>query len=287
MNDDLSGGFRRNFATVAHGNPTETFDWRAIIPFFHFCPQRQSMIRIAICDDVSHELRDLVALTEQYLSINGVSAEITGFIHPDALLTAIEAMNFHLYVLDIAMPMVSGLELGREIRRLDCEAQIIYATTEPQFALQAYAANPAGYLVKPIDRLQLFDVLAFAIARADSNDERTFTVKTADSLRVINVSNIVCCEYRNHAAVFSVANGEKLVSRTFRESFPEYCARLLNDTHFVQCHAAFLINMRRVESFTRDSFTLHGGKLVPIASKRYPAVRDAYMDYLTANGKNR
>ena len=37
------------------------------------------------------------------------------------------------------MPMVSGLELGKEIRRLDLEAQIIYATTEPQFALLAYA----------------------------------------------------------------------------------------------------------------------------------------------------
>jgi len=40
------------------------------------------------------------------------------------------------------------------------EAQIIYATTEPQFALQAYAAIPINYIIKPIDKQQLFDTLA-------------------------------------------------------------------------------------------------------------------------------
>ena len=98
------------------------------------------MVRIAICDDMSHELQNLVALTEQYVSRNGVDAEVIGFNHPDALLTAMEAERFHVYVLDIVMPMVSGLELGKAIRRIDREAQIIYASTEPQFALQAYAA---------------------------------------------------------------------------------------------------------------------------------------------------
>jgi hypothetical protein len=42
--------------------------------------------------------------------------------------------------------------------------------------------------------------------------------------------------------------------------------------------------MRRVERFSKDSFTLFGGKTVPIAAKQYPAVRDTYMDYLMAKG---
>lgn len=244
------------------------------------------MMRIAICDDISHELQSLVALTHEYLSIGGVDAEVVAFSHPDALLTAIESQSFHLYLLDIVMPMVSGLELGKEIRRIDREAQIIYATTEPQFALQAYAANPVSYLIKPVDKRRLFDVLALAVAKADLAEEQTFAVKTADGLRVIRLSSIACCEYRSHAAVFSIANGEQLPSRTFRESFGEYCAALLQDRRFLQCHAAFVINMRHVERFAKDGFTI-GGKIVPIASTRYSAVRDAYMDYLTAKGRLR
>ena len=93
------------------------------------------MLRIAVCDDMSDELQSLVLLENQYISANSLDAQVTEFAHPDALLTAMEAESFHLYILDIVMPMVSGLELGKEIRRLDRGAQIIYATTEPQFAL--------------------------------------------------------------------------------------------------------------------------------------------------------
>ncbi len=242
------------------------------------------MLRIAVCDDMPDELQSLVSLTNQYISANSLDAEVTAFSHPDALLTAIEAESFHLYILDIVMPMVSGLELGKEIRRLDREAQIIYATTEPQFALQAYAASPINYLVKPIQKLQMFDTLALAISKVDLAEEQTFAVKTSDSLRVIKLSEIICCEYSNHAVIFSLKNGEELLSRTVRESFLEYCAPILKDSHFLQCHSSFVVNMRRVERFAKDSFVLYGEKVVPIAAKQYPAVRDAYMDYLLVKG---
>lgn len=243
------------------------------------------MIRIAICDDIPEDLQNVVSLTDQYLSEKGVNAEVTVFSHPDSLLTAIETASFHVYILDIVMPMVSGLELGKEIRRLDKEAQIIYATTEPQFALNAYAASPVNYLIKPVDRQQLFDTLKLAFSRADLACEQTFTVKTSGSLRVVRLSDVVCCEYSSHAATLTLTNGEEIFSRTFRESFSEYCAPMLKDRHFLQCHTSFVVNMRRVERFAKESFTLCGGKIVPIASKRYSAVRDSYMDYLAARGR--
>lgn len=242
------------------------------------------MLRIAICDDLPDQLQGLVSLTKQYISTNSLDAEVTEFSHPDTLLTAIEAGSFHLYILDIVMPMVSGLELGKEIRCLDREAQIIYATTEPQFALQAYAASPINYLIKPIDSKQLFDTLDLAIAKADYAEEQTFVVKAVGSLRVLRLSELVCCEYRSHAVIFNLTNGEAVLSRTIRESFSDYCAPILKDKHFLQCHSAFVVNMRRVERFAKDSFVMLGGKTVPIAAKQYPAVRDAYMDYLMAKG---
>ncbi|MPL90657.1 hypothetical protein SDC9_36711 [bioreactor metagenome] len=242
------------------------------------------MLHIAVCDDMPEELQNLVLLTQQYVSANNLDAEVRAFPHPDALLTTIEAESFHLYILDIVMPMVSGLELGREIRRLDREAQIIYATTEPQYALQAYAASPINYLIKPVDKQQLFDTLNLAISKADIAEEQTFTVKTADCLRVVKRSDIVCCEYRSHAVIFSLTNGEEVFSRTIREKFTEYISPILKNRCFLQCHTAFVVNMRRVERFSKDSFMVCGGKTVPIAAKQYPAVRDAYMDYLMEKG---
>jgi len=243
-----------------------------------------NMLRIAICDDQPMELEIISEYITEYLGTHTLEAEMKEFSHPGALLTAIESESFHLYILDIVMPMVSGLELGKEIRRLDREAQIIYATAEPQFALQAYAASPINYLIKPIEKQMLFDTLNLAISKADIAEEQTIAVKTADSLRVIKLTDIACCEYRSHVVIFSLTDGEDVLSRTFRESFSDYCAPVLKDRRFLQCHTAFVVNMRRVERFSKDSFMVCGGKTVPIAAKQYPAVRDAYMDYLMDRG---
>lgn len=245
------------------------------------------MLKIAICDDQPDDLSVLRAYVGEFLSQRDTGMELRAFTHPDTLLTAMAQERFPLYILDIVLPMMSGLELGREIRRLDREAQIIYATTEPQFALQAYAASPINYLVKPLDKEQLFDTLDLAVSKIDLAGQRSFPVKTAESLRVLKLEEIVCCEYRNHTAAFTLTTGEELVSRSFRESFAEYATPLLRDRHFLQCHTAFAVNMRWVECFAKDSFTLCGGKAVPIAARQYPAVRDAYMDYLMGKGADK
>lgn len=245
------------------------------------------MLSIAICDDQPAELAIINNYIKEYLETNIIDADVKKFDHPDRLLSSIESECFHLYLLDIVMPMVSGIELGKEIRRLDCEAQIIYATTEPQFALQAYAVSPINYLVKPIKKAQLFDTLSLAISKIDLGQEQTFAVKTADSLRVIKLSDIACCEYCNHAVIFRLRNGENILSRTIRENFSEYTARILGDRHFLQCHTSFVVNLRWVERFAKDSFTLCGGKTVPISAKQYALVRDTFMDYLMEKGGHR
>lgn len=240
------------------------------------------MLQIAVCDDQPRELEIINAYITEYLGAHTLEAEIEKFSHPDKLLTAIDVKSFHLYILDIVMPMVSGIELGKEIRSLDREAQIIYVTTEPQFALQAYAASPINYLIKPIEKERLFDTLAFAISKIDLSEEQTLTVKTAESLRILNLSDILCCEYRSHAVIFTLTNGEEVISRTIRESFSEYSMPVLKDARFIQCHTSYLINMRRVERFAKDSFTLRGGKVAPISAKQYPTVRNQYMNFLMA-----
>jgi len=245
------------------------------------------MLQIAVCDDQPGELEIINEYIIEYLTTHTLEAEVKKFSHPDKLLTAIEAESFHLYLLDIVMPMVSGIELGKEIRRLDREAQIIYATTEPQFALQAYAASPTNYLIKPIDKQQLFDTLTFAISKIDLTEEQTVTIKTTDGIRVLKLSDILCCEYCNHAVLFTLINGEEVISRTIRESFVEYSMPVLKDARFLQCHTSYLINMRWVERFAKDSFTLRGGKVIPIAAKQYPAVRDQYMNFLMAKEARR
>lgn len=240
------------------------------------------MLHIAICDDQPCELETIATYAKEYIEQNGIEAELRQFTHPDALLSACESERFHLYVLDIVMPMVNGIEVGREIRRLDREAQIIYATSEPSFALEAYTANPVNYLLKPIDKVLFFDSLALAISKLNLAEEASLTVRSKDGLRVIPLFSIVCCEYAQRAARYTLANGEIIITRTLQESFSEHMAPLLRDKRFLQPHNAFVLNMSCVVGFSKEGFTLRCGVSVPVSSKQYSAVRDNYMDYLLA-----
>jgi Response regulator of the LytR/AlgR family len=215
---------------------------------------------------------------------SGEDIRISEFPHPDRLLDACEKEVFQVYILDIVMPLIDGIELGSRVRKQDREAQILYATTEPQYALKAYRANPLDYLVKPIGREQIFEALSKALEKIGESGEPVFPLRTGHGIQVIKLRDIICCEYMNHVVWFSLVNGESVKSSTITGKFRDYMSEVLENDHFLQPHISFLINMRYVERFDKDAFTLRGGVRVPISARSYREVRDIYMDYLMREG---
>lgn len=237
------------------------------------------MLRVAICDDIDADLRQISALTDACFSGRNVIADIRAFSHPDALLTACEAKTFHIYLLDMVMPMIGGLALGRSIRRISTDAQIIYITTEPGFALDAYSVNPLHYLLKPVDKEVLFAALELAAERVRFGEETVVTVKTRDGLRTLSTDVVVCCEYVRHTVIYTLASGERVETLTISGSFAEHVAPLLRDRRFIQPHAAFAVNMSCVDRLSKDGFSMKGGGFAPVSGKQFSAVRNAYMSY--------
>jgi len=237
------------------------------------------MLKIAICDDVSAELSHVAGLTRAYLAEAGIDAAVLAFSHPDALMTACETETFHIFLLDMVMPMISGLELGRSIRRVSTDAEIIYITAEPGFALDAYSVNPLHYLLKPVDKEALFAALRLAAGKAAFGEETSVTVKTRDGLRTLCADAVVCCEYARHTVIYTLKSGERVVTLTISQSFAEHIAPLLRDRRFIHPHAAFAVNMSYTERFSKDGFLMKGGALIPVSGKQFPAVRNAYMSY--------
>lgn len=179
-------------------------------------------MRIAICDDQLKELQVLKSLIVEYIQKKDIEAQVLTFSHPDELMRYCENDTCHIYILDIVMPMMDGISIGKEIRKFDREAQIIYVTTEPQFALDAYVANPINFLVKPIDKECFFETLNLCMTRIQPINDRTISVKTPEGLRVLRNSDIVACEYQNHAVIYTLKNGEIVKSRTFNGKFGDY-----------------------------------------------------------------
>lgn len=244
------------------------------------------MLDIAICDDDPTQLALLAALTAEWAESNQNEAIIHQFLHPDELLCNCEKQRYHLYILDIVMPMFNGVEVGRTIREHDQLAIILYATSEPTFALQSFSTNPINYLLKPIDKQQLHTTLTLAVSKLNLLEERTRILKTHDGIRVLRLSEIAYCEYMNHTVIYTLANTKKVTTCVIKGSFSHYIENLLQDPRFIRPHVSFALNMDYVESFTKTRFTLRFGHSVPIVAKQYNVVRDTYMNYLAKKGKS-
>ncbi len=63
----------------------------------------------------------------------------------------VEGLNPDVAILDISMPVVSGLEAARELKKTGSHAKIIFLTVheESDFVRESFASGGSGYVIKP------------------------------------------------------------------------------------------------------------------------------------------
>ena len=110
---------------------------------------------IAVCDDQIEELEKLTALLQAWQSDLHSDVRFQTFRSGGQLLDAARAERFTLYLLDVLMPGMTGMDAAREIRSFDAAADIIFLTTSPGFAYESYGVRAAEYLLKPISMTEL------------------------------------------------------------------------------------------------------------------------------------
>lgn len=73
--------------------------------------------------------------------------------------------------LDIDMPDMDGLDLAERLIKIDPRIQVVFITAYNHFALQAFRTHAVGYLVKPLERNELFEQIRMIAARIGTANE--------------------------------------------------------------------------------------------------------------------
>ena len=239
------------------------------------------MLKLALCDDEAEQRAALIQLLREYAAARPeLALKPSVFSSPRALLESVEEDGpFDLYLLDIVMPELSGIDLGIRLRELDSSGAIIYLTISPEYAVDSYAARAFYYLVKPTNPEQLFPVLDRAASELERQKAACVTVKTKDGLRRVRLDDILYAELHRRTVRYHLAGGERLDSVTVRGPFHEEIAPLLADPRFFQCGASFAANLFYVTSVVRGCFQMDGGKRVPLSRTLSAQARQRWNDY--------
>lgn len=120
---------------------------------------------------------------------------------------------------------------------------------------------------------QLVAALTLAEKGISSAVEKRFAIKTQDGVRILRLSEIMYCQCESHRYRAVLLGGEEIVSRSFRRSFPQVLAPLLESGEFLQCQASYIVNMRYIRAISEKQMELQNGAKLPFPLSRQEQVR--------------
>lgn len=245
-------------------------------------------MRIAVCDDEQIYLEKIMNLIKEYNMKNPtLSFTLSAFSSADELLNYIdEHGRFDLYILDIIMPKISGIQLGSVLRSQGDEGIIIYLTTSPDFAVDSYTVEAFYYLLKPIDTTVFFNCLDKAAYRFTRLQNDAVAIKTANSVRIVPVQNILYAERVKRLICYHINNGSVINSATFNGTFQNALMPLLEHRQIILVGFSFAVNLQHVTEITRQDLIISGKYKIKIPRGKYEVYKNKWSDYWLNGGEN-
>ena len=192
-----------------------------------------------IVDDESLALSRLKRL----LNENGIE-DITAFDNPIEALKEITKTRFDVVFLDISMPNITGLELADSIIQIEPKTFIVFQTAYEEFALEAFKNGGMGYLVKPIESIDIKNILdKIKSFKVSSNDSKKILGKRGDKLYLINIDDIYYIKADLDEVIIKIKEADAYVRRKIGD-----LETLLSDKNFFRIHRSYIVNVDKIKS---------------------------------------
>ncbi|PLX00419.1 MAG: DNA-binding response regulator [Marinilabiliales bacterium] len=238
------------------------------------------MIRTLIVDDEANARETIADMLQMFCP----NVEIVGQADSvGSAFTEIQKSKPELVLLDINMPDGTGFSLLKKFSPVPFE--VIFITAYEEHAIKAFKINALDYILKPIDSDELVNAInkaAISIEKDENREtinklldslnhynkgEKQIVLKTAESIHIVNVQDIIRLESDRNYTRFFFADGKKLLVST---TLKEYDT-LLSDFGFFRPHHSHLVNIKflnRYEKADGGYIVLKDNSTVPVSSRK-------------------
>lgn len=239
-----------------------------------------SYLKLAICDDDELYRDQLLSLVTTYSHQKNTELSISVYDRANALLDAAHRIGgYDIYILDIIMPDVNGIQLGLDIRQFDSEGKILYLTSSPEFALDSYRVRAFDYLVKPVQKDRLFSALDDAIHTLANRKYKCLIVKTPENTVKLIIDNILYAELTGRRIAYHMINGDTIQSSSIRTTFAESIRELLADDRFSLCGSSIAVNLYHVTMTDTETLFFKNGQKLYIGKRAGRDIRSVWSDF--------
>ena len=159
--------------------------------------------KIAVCDDE----RSVVEKIQNDISSYREECQIDRFYSGEELL--LSKGKYDIIFLDIDMHGMNGIETAKQIREKDKNVKIIYVTSYTDYVNYAFSVHAFAYLLKPIQRVDIYKQLEEAEAYyKDVQESKTLRFATKEGSIDQNINEIYYMEYTERHVVMKAGDQE-------------------------------------------------------------------------------
>lgn len=234
------------------------------------------MIQIAICDDEPLLLEEIEKQTRECLHTRKVFSVISTYTRGENLLFDLEdGISFDLFLLDIELPGLSGMELARKIHQLLPQSLVLFVTAHYKYAVDAYELNIFRYIPKNQLKERLPHALADAAAVLEIQNTDSYLISNQNRMERIPLKSVQYIMRDGKNAVFHLSGGnadtsassgalrEYRVRRALSELYGE-----LNQSYFVFIDRGCIVNLYHICKISGSDCELADGTVLAIAQSR-------------------
>lgn len=221
------------------------------------------MINIVICED-ELEQRNII---KKYINdiLKGISAkfELLEFESAEEfLLNKIEFKNVDIFILDIKMNGMSGMDLARLIREKDDISEIIFVTSLVDYIQEGYTVRAYRYLLKPINYEELKNHLLSCINDINKKKDNFMMIENKGIVHKVPINEIMYIEVaKKELTIYAKENSYKT------KSSMDKVEKELEKFNFYRCHKSYLVNMKYIETIDKNEIIINCNK-IPVSKHR-------------------
>ena len=231
------------------------------------------LIRIAIVEDEPTERDRIKVYLEEIAQEDQTQFDIEQYSSGMAFVMR-GMKDYDLVLMDIDMPNLNGIETAKALRKVDQSATLIFVTNMAQYAISGYEVNAIDFILKPVNRYSFAIKIKRAISRTPKKNDNAIQIKMDGTIFLVHMYQIMYLEVDGHYVIFHTTQGDYKEYTTLK-----LAQKRINSSHFVQCNQSFLINMKYIESVSRESVTV-GGTIIYISRKMKTEFMNAVLDFL-------
>ncbi len=236
------------------------------------------MIDIALCDDNAEDINAIKSFLEQFVSQHSdYPMQVRAFTSAAELLRQIKTGScFELFILDVMMPTMSGIQLAEIIRSRGILAEIIFLTISRDYAVDAFSVNACGYLLKPVSKENFDKMILRTLSKLIRDSSTGLAVRTKDGIWRIPLHKIVMIESFNH--IREITTTDNCVFQT-SATLSELFEQLDSHNNFIMPHRAYIVNLDNSVGIVRYEMLMLGNRRIPIPKNQFVAVRNIVQNY--------